>query len=119
MFEIIFYETKKSERPAEDFILSLQPKMQAKIIGMMHVLEENGNLVREPYSKYIDDGIFELRCKVGSDISRVMYFFYVGKKIVMTNGFVKKTQKTPKSEINLAKKYRDDYIERMGNHENA
>lgn len=93
--------------------------MQAKIIGMMHVLEENGNLVREPYSKYIDDGIFELRCKVGSDISRVMYFFYVGKKIVMTNGFVKKTQKTPKSEINLAKKYRDDYIERMGNHENA
>lgn len=60
-----------------------------------------------------------MRCKVGSDISRVMYFFYVGKKIVMTNGFVKKTQKTPKSEINLAKKYRDDYIERMGNHENA
>ncbi len=119
MFEIIFYETKKGERPAEDFIFSLQPKMQAKIIGMMHVLEKNGNLVREPYSKYIDDGIFELRCKVGSDISRVMYFFYVGKKIVMTNGFVKKTQKTPKSEINLAKKYRDDYIERMGNHENA
>mgnify|MGYP000479580159 CR=1 FL=1 len=48
MFEIIFYETKKGERPAEDFIFSLQPKMQAKIIGMMHVLEENGNLVREP-----------------------------------------------------------------------
>lgn len=43
MFEIIFYETKKGERPAEDFIFSLQPKMQAKIIGMMHVLEENGN----------------------------------------------------------------------------
>ena len=57
--------------------------------------------------------------KLEVNISRVMYFFYVGKKIVMTNGFVKKTQKTPKSEINLAKKYRDDYIERMGNHENA
>lgn len=104
MFEIIFYETEKGERPAEDFIFSLQPKMQAKIIGMMHVLEENGNLVREPYSKYIDDGIFELRCKVGSDISRVMYFFYVGKKIVMTNGFVKKTQKRRRSRRSISRR---------------
>lgn len=119
MFEIIFYETKKGERPAEDFIISLQPKMQAKIIGMMHVLEDNGNLVREPYSKYIDDGIFELRCKVGSDISRVMYFFYVGKKIVMTNGFVKKHKRRRSRRSISRRNIATDYIERMGNHENA
>ena len=58
---------------------------------------------------------FELRAKVGSDISRVLYFFYIGKRIVLTNGFVKKTQKTPENEKKLAKKYRDDFINREEN----
>ena len=44
-----------------------------------------------------------------ADISRVLYFFFVGKKAVLTNGFVKKTMKTPKREIELAKRYRKDY----------
>ena len=57
----------------------------------------------------LDDGIFELRVKQGSDISRVLYFFVVGSKVVLTNGFVKKTQKTPANQIDLAKKYRLAY----------
>ena len=78
----------------------------------MDVLAEHGNGLREPYSKHLDDGIFELRAKVGSDITRTLYFFYVGKKIIMTNGFVKKQQKTPRNEIELAKKWRADYLRR-------
>ena len=50
--------------------------------------------------------------QVGSDISRVFYFFVIGKRIVLTNGFIKKTQKTPKSEIELAKKYRNEFLNR-------
>ncbi|MBQ5564448.1 MAG: type II toxin-antitoxin system RelE/ParE family toxin, partial [Clostridia bacterium] len=42
----------------------------------------------------------------------VLYFFVIGKKVILTNGFIKKTQKTPKREIDLAKKYRADYLER-------
>lgn len=57
--------------------------------------------------------IFELRCKFGSNITRVLYFFYYEGKIIMTNGFVKKTQKTPKEEIQIAKDRRKDFIERM------
>ncbi len=64
------------------------------------------------YSEHLVDGIFELRAKVGSNISRVLYFFVVGRKIIITNGFVKKTQKTPKNEIELAKKYRNEYLNR-------
>jgi phage-related protein len=60
----------------------------------------------------VGDGIFELRSKVGSDISRVMYFFVIGEKIILTNGFIKKTQKTPPREIELAKKYRNNYLDR-------
>ena len=76
-------------------------------------LEEKGTELREPYSASLEDGIFELRCKLGSNITRALYFFYVGKRIVVTNGFVKKTQKTPPKEIKLAKDRRKDWIERQ------
>lgn len=79
------------------------------------LLERNGNELREPYSKSLGDGIFELRIKLGSDITRVLYFFVMDRKIILTNGFVKKTQKTPKQEIELCKKYRDEYLNRKGN----
>lgn len=61
----------------------------------------------------MEDGIFEVRGKVGTDITRVLYFFYCDGKIILTNGFVKKTQKTPSGEIKLAKQRREDYWERM------
>lgn len=112
-FEVIFYENENGEVPVEDFLLSLDKKMRAKLIGIIKILQEYGNKLREPYSKHLDDGIFEIRSKVGSDISRVLYFFYYDGKIILTNGFVKKTQKTPKSELEKAKSYRKDYLERM------
>ena len=62
--------------------------------------------------KHIDDGIFELRGKVGSDITRILYFFYYDKKIILTNGFIKKTQKPPENQIEKAKMYRKRFIER-------
>lgn len=116
-FEVIFYEKENGECPAEIFLLSLDKKMRAKLVGIIGILEEKGNQLREPYSKHLDDGIFEIRGKLGSDISRVLYFFYHDGKIIMTNGFIKKTQKTPISETIKAKLYRKDYIERYGKHE--
>ena len=67
----------------------------------------------------MEDGIFELRCKVGSNITRVLYFFYYQGKIILTNGFVKKVQKTPRKEISIAKTYRADYVERVKSDENS
>ena len=61
-----------------------------------------------------DRRIFKM---VGTDIVRVLYFFYFEGKIVFTNGFVKKTQKTPREEIRKAKEYRKDYIERSQKNE--
>ena len=111
-FQVIFFQKQNGESPSEQFINSLAVKMQAKIYMLLQILSENGNNLREPYSKHLDDGIFELRAKVGSDISRVLYFFYVDQRIIVTNGFVKKTQKTPKSEIEKAKEIRKEYLER-------
>ena len=111
-FEIIFYDKPDGTEPAMDFIMSLGNKMQARILRTIELLSENGTELREPYSKHLVDGIFEIRAKVGSDLSRVLYFFIVGHKVVITNGFIKKTQKTPKNEIELAKKYRNEYLNR-------
>lgn len=113
-FEVIFYEKENGECPIEEFINSLDLKMKVKLIGLLELLEEKGYQIREPYSKLIEDGIFELRCQVGNNITRVLYFFYVGEKIVLTNGFVKKTRKIPLEEIKIAKARRVDFKERMG-----
>lgn len=113
IFEVIFYENENGECPIEEFMSTLDTKMRAKMVGLLEILEEKGNLLREPYSKHLDDGIFELRCKQGNDITRVLYFFYYEGKIVLTNGFVKKTRKTPVAEIKLAKVRRANFIERM------
>lgn len=111
-FTVEFYEDTDGSKPVEEFLLKLDVKMRAKLLGILEILQEKGNQLREPYSKYLEDGIFEIRGKSGTDITRVLYFFYHDGKIILTNGFVKKTQKTPVNEIKLAKKRRSAYLER-------
>lgn len=96
-FDIIFYDKPDGTEPVKEFLDSLDVKMRAKMIRTIVMLQKNG---------------YELRAKVGSDISRVLYFFIVGKKVVLTNGFIKKTQKTPKEELERAKQYRAEYLSR-------
>ena len=103
-FTVVPYQKENGDIPIKDFLNSLDVKMRAKMYGLIGILKEKGNQLREPYSKNLDDGIFELRCKVGRNITRVLYFFYYKGQIVLTNGFVKKTQKTPPEEVELAKK---------------
>lgn len=114
MYEIILYDTEDGKCPMQELLDSLEPKLLAKTLRSIDLLEKNGPLLREPYSKSLEDGIFELRTKQGSNITRVLYFFFIGKKVILTNGFVKKSQKTPKVEKELAKKYKADYERRYG-----
>ncbi|MDD4566023.1 MAG: type II toxin-antitoxin system RelE/ParE family toxin [Eubacteriales bacterium] len=109
-FVVEFFEREDGSYPAEQFILSQDTKMRAKIFRLIELLEWQGNELREPYSKALGDGILEIRAQQGANITRVLYFFVIGRKIILTNGFVKKTQKTPQGEIDIAKKYRDEYI---------
>lgn len=109
MFDIIFYRMPDGTAPVEDFLDSLNIKMRNKALDSLLILEEFGNTLREPYSKPMGNGLFELRIKFSSDISRIFYFFFADNKIILTNGFIKKTQKTPRSQLNLAKQYKADY----------
>ena len=117
-FKIIYYETENGECPIEEYLHSLDDKVAAKVYGMLGLLEELGNRLPMPYSKPLEDGILELRVKHKDGLIRVLYFFFVEKEIVLTNGFNKKTRKTPRREIEKAKRYRANYIARRKKDEN-
>ena len=112
MYKLEFYESADEQKPVEAFLDSLDDKMAAKLIGLLELLEEKGTELRMPISEHLTDGIFEIRCKLGNNITRTLYFFYAGRRIIVTNGFVKKTQRTPPKEIRLAQKRREDWIKR-------
>lgn len=79
-FEVLFYQTTTGKQPAKEFLLSLDIKMRAKMSMIISILQDNGYELREPYSKHLSDGIFEIRAKVSSNICRVLYFFYFGNQ---------------------------------------
>ncbi len=74
------------------------------------------NILREPYVKPIkgdkNKGLYELRIKFSSDISRIFYFSYEKNTFILLNGFIKKSDKTPEKELEKARKYKNDYERR-------
>ena len=83
-----------------DFYNQQKQKVKAKIIWTFRLIETIQQ-VPEDYLKHLEstDGLYEIRIQLGSDIFRIFCFFDEGKLIVLVNGFQKKTQKTPKAEI--------------------
>lgn len=95
------------------FLDSLPKKARDKCVWTLQLIEEVER-VPATYLKHLEDGIFEIRVKNGSNIYRIMSFFDQEKIILTINGFQKKTRKTPKSELLRAKKIRNEYYEEKG-----
>ena len=93
-----------------DFFVKQREKVQDKIIWTIELIEQLEK-IPETYLKHIEntDGLYEIRIKHGSDIFRIFCFFDKGKLIILTNGFQKKEQKTPKKEIEKALKIKKEY----------
>ena len=102
---IIFYKNY-----FQDFFVKQRSKVKDKIIWTFDLIEEL-KIVPETYLKHIEntDGLFEIRVQQGSDIYRIFCFFDQGKLVVLANGFQKKTQKTPKQEIEKAIRIKQEY----------
>lgn len=102
---IIFYKNY-----FEDFFIDQKRKVQDKIIWTFDIIEELPR-VPEVYLKHIEntDGLYEIRVKLGSNIYRIFCFFDEGKLVVIANDFQKKSQKTPKQEIEKAIKIKTEY----------
>ena len=114
MFIVNYYKDVKGNVPIKRFIESLDYKLKPKAFGCIELLEQYGNRLGMPFSRYLRDDIYELRISQGNNSIRLLYFYYAGGIIILTHGFIKKAQKTPKREIEKAKAMRKDWVERYG-----
>jgi len=113
MREIIFYKTKSGSSPIEEFLDSLNSKQAQKVVWVMKIVEELETVPTTYYKKLKNtDDIWEIRVQQSNNIFRLLGFQQEERLVILTNGFTKKTQKTPKNEITLAEKRKKEYIER-------
>jgi phage-related protein len=109
-----FFCQTSGKSPAEDFIRSLDGRSRRKFYFVLELLEEMGHRLPEPYAKYIGNDIFELRFTGTEGAVRVLYFFFHQDRAIITNGFIKKTQKTPDNEKAMAVSRRKEFLENQG-----
>lgn len=94
----------------EAFISDLPERVVRKIDYGLSMLKTQ-DMLPQKYVKYIEDGLFELRAEVDGNNYRIFFIFDKGNIVVLFNGFQKKSQKTPKKEIEKAKRIKRDYYE--------
>ena len=118
MRTVDFYHLPNGQSPVEEFLDSLTGKQAQKVLWVLQLIEELEAVLRQYYKKLVDnEGIWEVRIQFGNDIFRLLGFFDGGALLILTNGFAKKTQKTPPQEIALAVRRRNDYLARRKSHE--
>lgn len=104
-FEILYYKGGSGKNPVEEFLqdLSIKNKVlfQRTTKGIAKL--RNKAYHKEPLSKYIEPGLWELRIRAGSDILRILYIFSKGRVIILLHIFIKKQQKTPAKELEIAR----------------
>jgi phage-related protein len=103
--KIVFYK-----HYFEDFFRVQNDKVKEKIIWTLQLIQELER-IPETYLKHLEntDGLYEIRVQMGSDIFRIFCFFDAGNWVVITSGFQKKSQKTPRKELLKALKIKQDY----------
>jgi phage-related protein len=110
---IEYYRDSKDKEPVKEFIDGLPEKSQAQVMGKIELLAKYDVLLKEPYTRHIKGKIWELRIVVSKGYSRIFYFSYTGKRFVLLHAFLKKTDKTPPAEIDIAEKRMRDFINRQ------
>jgi phage-related protein len=86
----------------QDDILALPDTLAARYVVLTRRMLALGPHLGEPHTKAFGDGLFELRLKGAEGIARVFFCTMIGRKIVMLHSFVKKTNKTPARELDIA-----------------
>ncbi|MGH7275108.1 MAG: type II toxin-antitoxin system RelE/ParE family toxin [Nitrospiria bacterium] len=113
MYTIEFYQTSQGDSPVDDFLDGLPGKLRGKTEKWLELLEEKGPDLPRPYADVLHGKIHELRVSFSHYECRLLYFIH-GKTIVITNGFLKKTQKVSMDAIDRAERCRTDWLSRYG-----
>jgi phage-related protein len=109
---IIFYRTTDDRCPVQEFLDSLPGKVAQKIVWVLRLLEDLEIVPSSYFKKLVGtEEIWECRIQFGSNAYRILCFF-IGNSVVLSHGFVKKSEKTPANEIERAEAYRRDFLRR-------
>ena len=113
MRTIALYENSSGQLPVEEFLDSLTDQQARKVTWVMRLVEQLQIVPTQYFKKLVGtEHIWEIRVQVGGNIFRVLGFLETNNRVVLTNGFAKKSQKTPQQEIALAEQRRQDYYQR-------
>lgn len=113
MREIIFYKTANNRIPIEEFLESLSDKQAEKVLWILRLIRQLDRIPVEYFKKLEStNDVWEVRASSGNNEFRLLGFWHRNNFIVLTNGFRKKSQKTPKREIELAENRKKDFLER-------
>lgn len=110
---IVFYIDAQGNSLVETFLSGLDLKTQVRFEWSMEQLRVRNVRASEPLVKHIEGKLWELRRASSGNIYRVLYFFHTGRQIVFLHGFQKKSQKTPRREIETAQRRLDDFLRRV------
>jgi phage-related protein len=120
MFSVRFYKDKDGNEPLKEYLRDLGSKTDKnsrinfnKIRDYIKILSEHGTRAGEPYVKHLSGDIWELRPLR----NRILFFGYDGQQFILLTHFIKKTQKTPRKEIEKAQSLMSDFVERSNNNE--
>lgn len=113
-WSIVFYRDEHGVSPVLEFLRSLDADAQASIGWAMEQLRVRNVQAREPLVRHLEDKLWELRRESKTNIYRLLYFFFTGRRIVFVHGFQKKTDKTPRREIETAYARHMAFMKREG-----
>lgn len=98
-----FYLNEDGTSPVEQFLDTLDPKTRARFQWSLQQLRTRNVQAREPLVRHVEGDLWELREESRTNIYRIVYSFFTGRRIVFLHGFQKKTQKTPRGELEIAR----------------
>jgi phage-related protein len=111
---IVFYVDENGCSYVQEFLQSLDIKTQARFAWSMEQLRIRNTRAQEPLVRHLEGKLWELREESNTNIYRLLYFFFSGRRIVFLHGVQKKTQKTPRREIEIALQRLDSFVKRQG-----
>lgn len=113
-WEIEYYVADEGDVPVRAFLHRLDQKTYARFQWSLGQLRTRNVHVREPLVRHLEGKLWELREESQTNIYRIIYFFFSGRRIVLLHGFQKKTEKTPRREIETALQRMNHFVRREG-----
>jgi len=111
-WSVVFYVDEKGEEPVREFLRSLDHRTQARFDWSIEQIRLRNVQAREPLVRHLEGKIWELRRESDTNIYRLLYCFLGERRILFLHGFQKKTQKTPRRELEMAQRRLENFLER-------